>query len=273
MRSRSLKLLAAVSILAAGIVFAVPTAVSAPSDATKTYIVQMVQSPAVAYTGGVNGLKATKPAKGQKLNPASPDVAKYVDYLKGTHNSALQKVNGGKKLYDYTYTYNGFSAELTEWQAAKLEAAKDVAAVTADELQTMDTSSTPTFLGLTDPAGLWFQLGGKADGSAGGKNSAGPGEDIVIGIVDSGIWPESKSFSDRNASGQLVYQNMPGGHFNCQNGEQFNNSMCGQKLIGAEYFNAAWGGNAALEAQRPWEFMSPRDYNGHGTHTGVDCRR
>src|SRR5688572_30843377 len=43
--------------------------------------------------------------------------------------------------------------------------------------------------------------------------------------------------------------------------------MCNQKLIGAQYFNAAWGGDAALEAERPWEFMSVRDYNGHGTHT------
>jgi subtilisin family serine protease len=266
-RSRSLKMLAAVSFLAAGIVFVVPTAVSAPADATQTYIVQMVQSPAVAYTGGVAGLKATKPAKGQKINPASQDVVKYVDYLKAAHDGALQKVNGGQKLYDYAYTYNGFAAKLTEAQAAKLDAMTDVVAVTADELQTTDTSSTPTFLGLTDPGGLWQQLGGAADGSAGGKNSAGPGEDIILGIVDSGIWPESKSFSDRDANGNLVYQNIPNKHFTCMNGEQFNNSMCGQKLIGAQYFNAAWGGNDALEAERPWEFMSPRDYNGHGTHT------
>src|SRR5678815_5742880 len=27
------------------------------------------------------------------------------------------------------------------------------------------------------------------------------------------------------------------------------------------------GGDAAIAAQRPWEFTSPRDYNGHGTHT------
>src|SRR5688572_9489478 len=43
--------------------------------------------------------------------------------------------------------------------------------------------------------------------------------------------------------------------------------MCTQNLIGAQYFNAAWGGDAALEAERPWEFMSARDYNSHGTHT------
>ncbi|MCK5015094.1 MAG: S8 family serine peptidase, partial [Candidatus Omnitrophica bacterium] len=35
----------------------------------------------------------------------------------------------------------------------------------------------------------------------------------------------------------------------------------------AQYFNASWGGDAGIEAQRPWEFNSPRDYNGHGTHT------
>jgi len=33
------------------------------------------------------------------------------------------------------------------------------------------------------------------------------------------------------------------------------------------YFNASWGGDAGIEAERPWEFNSPRDYNGHGTHT------
>src|SRR4029453_6631913 len=40
-----------------------------------------------------------------------------------------------------------------------------------------------------------------------------------------------------------------------------------QKLIGAQRFNAAWGGDAGLQRARQWEFASPRDYNGHGTHT------
>ena len=43
--------------------------------------------------------------------------------------------------------------------------------------------------------------------------------------------------------------------------------MCNQKLIGAQYFNASWGGDAGIDATRPWEFTSARDYNGHGTHT------
>ncbi len=128
---------------------------------------------------------------------------------------------------------------------------------------TQDTSSTPAFLGLDAPGGLWAQLGGPT----GDKNTAGAGEGIVIGIVDSGIWPESKSFTDRDANGKLIFQQIPSWHGKCTPGEAFNASMCNQKLIGGQHFNASWGGDAALEAVRPWEFMSVRDYNGHGSHT------
>ena len=45
------------------------TSAAARSDAgaqadSATYIVRMVEAPAVAYTGGIAGLEATKPAKG-----------------------------------------------------------------------------------------------------------------------------------------------------------------------------------------------------------------
>jgi subtilisin family serine protease len=271
-RSKSLVAFAALLALAS-VVLVVPAAVGAPAGAPGTYIVQMAQSPVVAYTGGVAGLSATKPAKGQKINPASPDVVKYVGHLNATHDAALSSVGGGQKLYDYVYTYNGFAAKLSEAQAAKLENTSGVLAVTPDELREVDTSSTPQFLGLTAATGLWFQLGGKADGSAGGLNADGPGEDIIIGVIDSGVWPESKSFSDRNAQGQLVYQQIPGFHGKCESSENVTDgslwdaNLCNRKLIAATHYNAAWGGDAAVEAERPWEFMSPRDYNGHGTHT------
>ena len=56
-------------------------------------------------------------------------------------------------------------------------------------------------------------------------------------------------------------------------GEQFTAANCNQKLIGAQYYNAGWGGNAGIDAQLPWEFNSPRDFGGHGTHTAIDGRR
>ncbi len=198
-------------------------------------------------------------------------MKKYADYLRGAHAATLKRVGGGQKLYDYVYTYNGFTARLTEAQATKLEKLESVLAVAEDELHTVDTSSTPSFLGLDAPGGLWSQLGGTGVPSAHpAPSTKGAGDNVVIGIVDSGIWPENKSFSDRDTSGKLVYQPIAGPKWfgrKCTPGEAFNASMCNQKLIGARHFNAAWGGDAALEAERPWEFMSPRDYNGHGSHT------
>ncbi|HSL30219.1 MAG TPA: S8 family serine peptidase [Anaerolineales bacterium] len=229
------------------------------------YIVQMINDPVVAYEGDVPGFAATKPAKGQKINPNSNDVKKYAGYLRGRHDEALRGV-GGQKLYDYVYSFNGFAAKMSLEQANKLALANGVVLVSPDEALTLDTSSTPAFLGLSSPGGLWDQLGGI--GSA--------GEGVIIGIVDGGVWPESLSFADRvdnngvpsfAPSARRAYQQIPGWHGRCVPGEQFNASMCNQKLIGAQYYNAAWGGNAGIDAQLPHEYNSPRDFGGHGTHT------
>jgi subtilisin family serine protease len=235
---------------------------AASAGPTDLYIVQMIDYPVSSYTGAVPGFARTKPNRGEKINPNNPNVIGYAGYLDARHTVALGRV-GGRKVYDYRYSFNGFAAELTEGQAQALRNVEGVLAVTKNELVTMDTSSTPTFLALDAPGGLWSQLGGV--GSA--------GEDIIIGIVDSGIWPESASFSDRTGTnpkgkgGKLSYRHIPGWHGHCIEGEAFPDDSCGQKLIGARYYNEAWGGDEALEAERPWEFMSPRDYNGHGTHT------
>jgi Subtilase family/Fibronectin type-III domain/PA domain/Peptidase inhibitor I9 len=225
------------------------------------YIVQMADQPVVAYTGGIKGYPATKPAAGEKIDPLSAEVVKYVTLLKSRHAKALTAV-GGKKLYDYVYTYNGFAARMTPAQAQKMAARAGIVAVTPDEIHTIDTSSTPNFLGLIDGSGNW--------------TFPAKGEGIIIGDVDSGIWPEALSFADRvDANGvpssaptaKRAYQQIPGWHGKCVPGEQFTATLCNQKLIGGQYFNASWGGNAGINAQRPWEFNSVRDYNGHGSHT------
>lgn len=230
----------------------------------KLYIVRMAEEPVVAYRGGIPGLQATRPNRGQKIDPNDPQVVQYAGYLDSRHDAVLGAAGGGRKVYDYRYSFNGFAAELTEEQAARIASAPGVLSVSRDELLTLDTSSTPSFLELDQPDGLWNQLGGV--GRA--------GEDVIIGIVDSGIWPESLSFSDRTGTngnatktGQLDYQQIPGWHGRCVAGEQYTAANCNQKLIGARYYNAGWGGNAGIDAQLPWEFKSPRDFNGHGTHT------
>jgi subtilisin family serine protease len=228
------------------------------------YIVQMIEQPVVSNTGGIAGQPATKPNRGQKIDPLNAGVVQYAGYLDQRHDQALAGVGGGRKVYDYHYTFNGFAAELSDVQAQLLRASAAVLSVSKDEEQFADTSSTPAFLGLNAPAGLWDQLGG----------TARAGDEIIVGVIDSGIWPESGSFSDRTGAngsgtknGKLSYHQIPGWHGKCTPGEQFPASMCNQKLIGAQRFNAAWGGDAGVKAERPWEFASPRDYNGHGTHT------
>jgi subtilisin family serine protease len=229
------------------------------------YIVQMLEDPVILYRGGVPGMAATEPGHGQKVDPEHPAVVSYAGYLDGRHSDALRRAGGGRKVYDYRYGFNGFAAEMSAAQAEALKSVPGVISVRKDELVEADTSSTPTFLGLTDSGGLWDMLGGF--GRA--------GEDVIIGVVDSGVWPEHPSFSDRTDCDdkhgkkhcKLDYQHIRGWHGKCEKGEDFNASDCNQKLIGARYFNAAWGGNAGIEAERPWEFTSPRDYNGHGSHT------
>ena len=237
-----------------------------PASANGIYMVQMIESPVVAYSGDIGDYPATRPAVGAKLDPLGANVARYASFLSERHGRAVGAV-GGTKLYDYLYTYNGFAAKLTQAQAEKLAGEAGVVSVVPDEIQTVDTSSTPHFLGLDAPGGLWDQLGG--------VGRAGDG--IVIGIIDSGIWPESLSFSDRvdrrtgqpssSPGARHAYHRIPGWHGRCIPGEAWNASLCNQKLIGARYFNASWGGDAGINAERPWEFNSARDYNGHGTHT------
>ena len=223
------------------------------------YIVQLAEMPVTAYTGNIKGLPATKPRQGQKVDPNSPAVTNYMAHLAARQDAVLNGVGGGKKLYNYGYVFNGFAAELTAAQADKLATMREVLAVSKDEARALDTSSTPAFLGLSAPDGIWTKA---------------TGENVIIGMVDSGIWPEHPSFSDRTGvngngtqDGKLSYQQIPGWHGKCVPGDQFTGTDCNQKLIGARYYNSGFGGNAGIAAQFPFEFNSARDWEGHGTHT------
>jgi subtilisin family serine protease len=225
------------------------------------YIVRLAEIPVAAYDGNINGFKATRPQKGKKLNPNSGAVTKYADYLTSRHDSVLNGVGGGQKLHSYKYAYNGFAAKLTGAQAAALTKTAGVLSVVADEKMPLDTITTRDMLELE--TGLWNELGGKANA----------GEDIIVGIIDSGVWPESASFTDRTGTGpngqdgKLAYQQIPGWHGKCTPGEAFPASDCNHKLIGAQWFNGGFGGDAAVKAAFPYEYASTRDAGGHGSHT------
>jgi Subtilase family/Fibronectin type-III domain/PA domain/Peptidase inhibitor I9 len=228
-----------------------------------TYIVQLSDDPAVAYEGGVAGFEATAPAKGNKLDPNSNDVKKYVAYLNGKHADAAAAV-GAEKFYDYGYSFNGFAAKMSEEAATKLASLSGVVDVSKDVLQQPTTSTTPTFLGLDQAgSGLWAKLGGPTKA----------GEDVIVGVVDTGIWPEHPSFSDQKdyvfRSGSSGKRNLAYGpppsywHGDCQSGEQFSQDMCTNKLIGARYYLTGFGHFGIFQD----DYKSARDHDSHGSHT------
>ena len=142
----------------------------------------------------------------------------------------LSTRSAAHKIYDYTAVFNGFAAKLTEAQAAKLELAEGVLVVEKAQNFELDTSSTPAFLGLDQPGGLWDQLGGVNKGGLG----SGAGEDVVIGDVDGGYWPENPAFSDRKvdgSNGNAYPHKVTGFSGICQAGEDFPASTCNNKVI------------------------------------------
>jgi subtilisin family serine protease len=218
------------------------------------YIIRMADAPVVAYDGNKAGLRATRPAKGAKIDRNSSEVKDYSAYLDSRHDAAVAEVRG-RKIHSYKHTFNGFAAELTAEQVEQMKNLPDVLSVDKDEIRKLDTSTTPAFLGINASGGLWQKAGGADEA----------GENIIIGMIDSGIWPESPSFANRE--GEFNNRRVSGWSGTCSSGEQFTVADCNGKIIGARFYNAGFGGDATIKELFPYEFNSPRDYEGHGTHT------
>lgn len=250
-------------VWAAALLFAVGSA-SVQADEFKSYIVQLADQPVAANTGRVQGYAATKPTPGQKLDMRASTVQAYVSYLNSRQEAVLSALPNVHPTQTYSVAFNGFAAMLTDAEVAKLKRNAGVVAVTPDLPRTPDTSTTPAFLGLTAPGGLYSQ------------NVLG--EDVIIGIIDTGATPESPSFSDKvdgngkpvpsQQTGTVVYDPLPAGRWNgtCDAGPGFAATDCNNKLIGARYFRVGFDASGRTRASS--EFLSPRDSDGHGSHTG-----
>ncbi|MDQ1710442.1 MAG: hypothetical protein QOG49_1827, partial [Frankiaceae bacterium] len=211
------------------------------------YIVTFDEDPIASYDGSVAGFAATKPARGHKIDAHSAAVGAWAAHLSAKHDDALARV-GAAKLYDYTVTNNAVATDLTAKQAADLAKAAGVLDLEKDALAHPDTTESPAFLGLSAAGGLWSQLGGAKNAGAG----------TVVGVIDTGIWPESEAF--QGGTGIPVPADWSGG---CQAGEQFPVTECTDKLVGARYYVSGFDKHNISKA----EYLSPRDGNGHGTHT------
>ncbi|RUQ99276.1 serine protease [Labedella endophytica] len=232
------------------------------------YIITLADDPAATYDGGVSGFDATQPGAGDKLNPGAKDVVDYTDYLAEEQEDVAGEVDATID-YSYTLTVNAFAADLTSEQASSLSADKRVVALEAEEILHPTAQSSTDFLGLSGEGGVWEGVGG--------VDAAGAG--VVVGVLDTGIAPENPSFAGEPlgiAPGdepfldgdEVVYPKADGGTFRgiCEEGEQFAASSCSTKVIGARYFLEGFGADRVGDAS-VGEYVSPRDGDGHGSHT------
>ena len=211
------------------------------------YLVTFADAPVADYAGNVKGYPATRATGGKKLNAHSAAAQKWQKHLTSVHDATLKKV-GATKLYDYTITNNGVATRLTASQAQKLSQQPGVIRLEKDQLATVDTTESPRFLGLDAAGGIWSQLGG------GPKAGAG----LVVGVIDTGIWPENPSFAgDTGIPIPATF------HGACIAGQNWGTSTCNDKIVGARYYYAGFGRKNINKT----DFKSPRDGAGHGSHT------
>ena len=150
-------------------------------------------------------------------------------------------------------------------KVADVASLEGVTGVYLDERRQTSTETSNEFIG--SPV-IWDQLGG--------QSSAGEG--VVVGVLDTGVWPEHPSFSDPDPGGKPYDAPavVPGSNGfagaprdTCDFGDTAYNPddapfTCNNKLIGAYDFHDTY---KAVVGLLPGEFDSARDANGHGTHT------
>ena len=255
-------------------------------DARKVYIVQLRSPSAAVYHSTLHKPAATvavqKTAR-TRFDKASPAIASYAEKLRAEQDELLmQAAPDARKIYSYLYGFNGFAAEMTAAQAHKLENMPQVLHVWEDEIRPLATNFSPGFLGLFD-----------SDGGLRGPEGL-DGDGIVIGFIDSGIYPEHPAMSDTKEADRprlcrgtwaevsflgrwlcrrfdkledkLVFEPPENWNGICETGETFDETHCNNKLIGARYFIAGAENSGPIDSG---EIRSARDVDGHGTHTAT----
>lgn len=188
--------------------------------------------------------------------------AKVEEEILAGHHGLLLSVKGSEEearaslLYSYKHSLNGFAALLSEEEATALSARTEVvSAFPSNGRWSPHTTRSWEFVGLEEGVRGPDDTGRLPPGDKAG------GEDVIVGVLDSGIWPESRSFGDEGLG--PVPARWKGV---CQGGDSFSPSSCNRKIIGARYYvkayEARYGAVNTTNAYR-----SPRDHDGHGTHT------
>ncbi|XP_042448039.1 subtilisin-like protease SBT3.10 [Zingiber officinale] len=177
------------------------------------------------------------------------------NHVTASHHDMLSSILGSKEealssiVYSYKHGFSGFAAMLTEYQADRIRELPEVISIQPSGTASLATTRSWDYLGVG--------LDNEHNQHLGLLQRANFGEDVIIGVVDTGIWPESRSFDDYG------YGPIPSRwNGTCEVGQNFTISHCNRKIIGARWYT---GGIEDLDLSV--DYQSPRDHQGHGTHT------
>jgi len=176
----------------------------------------------------------------------SNDLKTYIVYMgdvpKGDisaasiHKNMLQQVIGSRAskslLRSYTRSFHGFAAKLSEDEKNQIAQMEGVVSVFPSQKKKLHTTRSWDFMGFPQDV-----------------KRAPLESDVIVGMLDTGVWPEADSFKDDG------FGPPPSKWKGSCDSKNF---TCNNKLIGAKYYNS--------EASDDEE-LSARDTEGHGTHT------
>nr|XP_025886089.1 cucumisin-like [Solanum lycopersicum] len=103
------------------------------------------------------------------------------------HTSILQEALGSNRraseslMYSYKRSFNGFVAKLTEEEKNRITNMDAVVSVFPNGIKELHTTRSWDFVGLPQQV----------------TRRTSVESDLIIGMLDTGIWPESQSFDDQ----------------------------------------------------------------------------
>ena len=223
-------------------------------------VVKLNHDALATYDGDVAGFPATSPAvTGRPLSGSSAERA-YLRRLADREDAFIARLRRdvpqarvGRRLRT---VYGGIAVTVPANRVAEVVAIPGAVAVQHDALRRPLTDASADFIGAS---GLYRGLGG----------APRAGRGVIVGVLDTGVWPEHPSFADTAGLGAPPPR-ADGRPRACDLGDNpltpaTDVFACNGKLIGAApYLTTYLSDPARAEAER---YHSARDSDGHGTHT------
>ena len=189
-------------------------------------------------TGGSELFLVTLTGPGSSADRGGVTARAFRKSALAEQDTTLATVGAGAPVYRWTTALNGYAVRMTAAQARDLARDPAVASVEPDSVRRLAAAAP----GGAATAADYPRLGGAG---------------VVIGIVDSGLWPDSPLFADVRGLGRSA-RDFQG---RCATGSGWADDVCDDKIVGAHWFVDGFGADRVRSGAR----LSPLDDDGHGT--------